>query len=171
MRRAVAIVTFHLFVGLTACEATKEVSIQRDIVRLNDDRGTLLAEERENSTSEPAVMVREYRLRSGEYTCMRCERPFTVSADGEWYPVDQQGIDEISVEEVDDRNVTIAGRLTGEIQFEGRLDVAEDGQSLTIISWFVSDGQKTVNTSHWVRDGEAFEEAHALDGRWLANPK
>ena len=108
----------------------------------------------------------EWVLADGTYECMTCDTPYSVPADGEFHPVEIPNVDELKVEEVDERTIVLTGRKDGEMVVENRFTVSEDGNSATSNSRNMRGAEPVESESRWTRAQAGPDGAHAVSGQW-----
>ena len=117
--------------------------------------------------TDPKPIV-EY-IAQGWYHCESCVPTFAVKADGTDQPVSNQGVDTMSIKEVDAHTVQVVGKKDGKVAFEQTVTVSEDGKTLTVKGVaHPPNSEKPVEfTTTMKRVGTPHSDVHATSGRWL----
>ena len=108
-------------------------------------------------------------IAQGWYHCESCVPPWTVKADGTDQAVSNQGVDTLSVKEVDAKTVSVVGKKDAKIAFEQTATVSADGKTLTIkgVGHPPNSDKPVEFTTTLKRVGTAHSDVHATSGRWL----
>ena len=107
-------------------------------------------------------------LRNGVYECRSCMPPYTLKADGQDHALSHDpDFDTRRITVVDARTVLRRANKGGQVAFESKLIVGEDGMTLTELQTVMDvTAHPYVVRIHSRRVGAARSGAHAVSGEW-----
>jgi len=107
-------------------------------------------------------------LAQGWWHCESCTPAYSIKADGTDQAVPEQGLDTISVKEVDAKSISFVGKKDQKVVSEVTATVSADRDTLTRTGVFYTpNADKPNNTlSTWKRVGVAASGVHAASGQW-----
>lgn len=109
----------------------------------------------------------EMTLAKGDFSCVSCEKPYTIKADGAFHARPGISVDESSVQAINDRTIKMASRKGGKLTGESLVTVAADGATRKV-EWVEYSPNGTVSRGMDLhqRVGAAPTGAHLVSGKW-----
>ncbi|UUR07150.1 hypothetical protein [Sphingomonas glaciei] len=115
-------------------------------------------------TDKPAEAV----LAGGMYECVTCTPAYKIKADGTYHSRPGGGVDETSVQIINDRSVKFASRKAGTLVGESLVTISADGNTRTVeAADYAPNGIVTRYSTTQRRVGAAPAGAHQASGKWL----
>jgi len=109
-----------------------------------------------------------YDLQNGVYECRSCSPPYSLQADGHDNALrNDPDFDTLNIKVIDAHTVLRVARKGGQLAFESKLSVGEDGMTLTDLQTImVGAAHPYVVRIRSRRVGPAAPGSHAISGQW-----
>jgi hypothetical protein len=108
-----------------------------------------------------------YILNDGAFTCVSCNVPYSVKADGMEHKVkDNPEVDAATITIVDPNTVTATYKLGGKVMNTDKFVISADGQTLEQETQLLVGAAPSVIKARLARVSPAPAGAHALSGAW-----